>query len=196
MCEIIAVWDVGDATQAIMVSREAINPVHEGEYHMAMTTGRMKSVVTASLVAVLALTLFAGAAFANNGKGNSARSVAEPAVITEVSAEVADPSASNFEEEFTYYVVRFEDIDHAEWTYREPVRLGGNGDVSMEWNATSSAFWFGVTAPDGDGIQHEIKHKGQVSMYYETADGDVYSIIAQFNGKGELKHVNGVAPSN
>lgn len=163
---------------------------------MAMSTGRMKSVVTASLVAVLALTLFAGAAFANNGKGNSARSVAEPAVITEVSAEVADPSAGNFEEEFTYYVVRFEEINHTDWTYREPARLGGNGDFITPWVGASSAFWFGVTSPDDNGIQHEIDHKGQVSMYYTTADGEIVSIIAQFNGKGELQHVNGVAPSN
>lgn len=173
---------------------------------MATSRRTFKSMFAASLVAVLALTLFAGAALANNGngngnghangQGNSARSVAEPATIASVEAQASNPEAGNFEEEFTYYVVRFDDIDHIEWTYREPVRLGGNGDVSMNWDATSNAFWFGVSAPDNDGIQHEVKHKGQVSMYYETADGDVYSVIAQFNGKGELKHVNGVAPSN
>jgi hypothetical protein len=168
---------------------------------MALSTRSLKSIVAASLVAILAMTLVAGAAMANNGnghangKGNSARSVAEPAVITSVEAEVSDPGATNFEEEFTYYVVRFEEINHTEWTYREPTRLGGNGDVSMDWDGTSSAFWFGVSAPDANGIQHEIEHKGQVSMYYETEDGAVYSIIAQFNGKGGLLHVNGVKPA-
>jgi hypothetical protein len=168
---------------------------------MVLSMHSLKSIVTASLVAILAMTLLAGAALANNGnghangKGNSARSVAEPAVITSVEAEVSNPDADNFDEEFTYYVVRFEDIDHVGWTYREPARLGGNGDVSMDWDATSGAFWFGVSAPDADGIQHEIGHKGQASMYYETEDGDVYSIVAQFNGKGELLHVNGVAPA-
>jgi hypothetical protein len=162
-----------------------------------------KSGLIASLVAVLALTMVAGAALANNGngngngngQGNSARSVAEPVEVTSVEAEVSNPEAGNFEDEFTYYVVRFEEVDHVSWTYREPVRLGGDGDVVQDWEATSDAFWFGVTAPDENGIQSEVEHKGQVSMYFESEDGNVYSIIAQFNGKGELKHVNGVAPA-
>lgn len=155
----------------------------------------VKKVVVTALATVLALSAFGGAALANNGKGNSARSVAEPVEITSVEAEVSDPDAANFDDEFTYYTVRFEEIEYDTWTYREPVRLGGNGDFVDETGGTADAFWFGVTAPDEDGIQTEIEHKGQVSMYYETEDGDVYSIIAQFNGKGELLHVNGVEPT-
>ena len=155
----------------------------------------MKKIITVmALVIALALSTLAPALANNgNGQGNSARSIATPAEITSVTAETSDPEATNFEEEFTYYVVRFEEIEHVQWTYREPARLGGqNHDVG--WEGTSDAFWFGVSAPDDDGIQHEILHRGQVSMYYETAGGDVYSIVAQFNGKGELLHVNGVSP--
>ncbi len=128
------------------------------------------------------------------GQGNSLRSEATPAVVTSVEAEVSDPDAGNFEEEFTYYVLRFEGLPYDTWTYREPVRLGGENFVVEGEDESINAFWFGVSAPDGDGIQHQVHHKGQVSMYYETAGGDVVSLIAQFNGKGELLHVNGVAP--
>jgi hypothetical protein len=155
---------------------------------------RFKLPVALGLVFLLSFATF-GAALAN-GQGNSARSVAEPAVITSVEAEVSDPDRANFEEEFTYYVVRFETIENVvNWTYREPAVRGGNNDYSIVTSGSWSAFWFGVSGPDGSGIQHPVDHKGQVSMYYETQDGDVYSIIAQFNGKGELLHVNGVRPA-
>lgn len=149
-----------------------------------------KTMLVIAMVSAMALSTMAPAM----AKGNSARSEATPAEITSVVAETSDPGAANFEEEFTYYVIRFEEIDHVQWTYREPARLGGKNHEA-EWASTSTAFWFGVTAPDGDGIQHEIAHKGQVNMYYETPDGDIYSITAQFNGKGDLLHVNGVEVS-
>ncbi len=152
---------------------------------------RFRVTFAAFLALLLAMSTVGAVVAQGQGQGNSARSVAEPATITSVEAEVSNPGAGNFDEEFTYYVVRFEEIDHVHWTYREPSRLGGNNH-SVAWEGLSDAFWFGVSAPDINGIQHEIEHKGQVSMYYETEDGDVYSIIAQFNGKGELLSVNGV----
>jgi hypothetical protein len=152
---------------------------------------RFRLTFAAFLALLLAMSTVGVVVAQGQGNGNSARSVAEPATITSVEAEVSNPAAANFEEEFTYYVVRFDPIDHVHWTYREPARLGGS-NTSVAWAGTSNAFWFGVTAPDSQGIQHNFDHKGQVSMYYETADGDVYSIIAQFNGKGELISVNGV----
>lgn len=124
------------------------------------------------------------------GRDNRRRSDAKQLDDITVEAEDSDSSASNFEEEFTYYVVRFPGEYNFE-EYREPARtgpdvfgLGGSGD----------AFWFGVTAPDGEDIQHEIKHKGQAVLYLTDEDGDRYEIRAQFDGQGNLVHVNGVSP--
>lgn len=139
---------------------------------------------------------------ANNGngnaseKGNSLRAVAEPVELEEGDVEVktSDPSASNFDEEFTYYVMRH-GVEYDRAVYREPARLGGeNFDLT---GSDVGSFWFGVSAPE-DGVQHKIDHQGQVSLYFvveNEGEDEVRSLKVQFNGQGELLHANGVEPT-
>lgn len=109
-------------------------------------------------------------------------------------AEVADPDADNFEEEFTYWVVDL-GIEYDASNYRAPARLGpenhetGGSDVER--------YWFGVSAPDENGIQHEIDHRGQEVLYIREAEtADWYEIRAQFDGRGNLRNVNGIKPES
>lgn len=142
---------------------------------------------------------------ANNGngqggssdRGNSYASEADPLEVTEVTEQTSDPGQSNFEEEFTFYRVTYEEVTYDEWVYREPARLGGsNFTLSGLDNATSDRFWYSISAADSDGVQHEIAHQGRVTQYFVNEDEDeVRSLTAQFNGQGELQHVNGVTPT-
>ncbi len=141
---------------------------------------------------------------ANNGngngnaseKGNSLHAVAEPVELEEGDVEVktSDPNASNFEEEFTYYVVRH-GVEYDRAVYREPARLGGeNFDLT---GSDVGSFWFGVSAPE-DGVQHKIDHQGQVSLYFiveNEGEDEVKSLKVQFNGQGKLLHANSVEPT-
>lgn len=173
-------------------------------YNWEMPTAKSRSGVFLVALAFAFTGLFVGFApvGAQNGngqgaspdRGNSLRSVAEPVDLEEgdVEVEQSDPSASNFEEEFTFYKVAFEEITYDKWVYREAARLGGDNFVA-DSPSTSDAFWYGVSSPDGNDIQHEISHKGQVTQYFVT-DDEVKSLTAQFNGQGELLHVNGVSP--
>lgn len=128
-----------------------------------------------------------------NDRGNWPRGEAEELAVSEVLARTADPAADNFEEAFTFYRVTFEPVTYDTWVYREPSRLGGGNFVADELGGvTSSRFWHGVSAPDEDGIQHEIVHTGPADQYFETDDG-WRSLVARF-ADGELLEVNGVEP--
>jgi hypothetical protein len=128
-----------------------------------------------------------------NDRGNWIRGRAEELQVTEVVAQTSDPNAGNFEEEFTFYRITYEPVTYDTWVYREPSRLGGGNFVSDDLGgATSDRFWYGVTGPDADGIQHEIVHDGPADQYFETEDG-WRSLIARFDD-GELLRVNGVEP--
>lgn len=130
---------------------------------------------------------------ATNAHGNWIRGQADDVTVTEVLERTADPEASNFEEEFTFWRVTFEEQTYDTWVYREPSRLGGGNFVLDNLSgATSDRFWYGVTAPDGDGIQHEIVHDGQAIQYFETPNGWT-ELTAKFDD-GELEDVNGVEP--
>jgi hypothetical protein len=129
-----------------------------------------------------------------NHNNNRRRSEAEPVDLEsgDVVAKTADPSQANFEEEFTYWRVDH-GIVYTESEYREPARTGP--DVYHLGGGDYESFWFGVSGPDDDGVQHEINHKGQVAFYMlEEGTGEWKSLKVQFNGKGELIHVNGVEP--
>jgi hypothetical protein len=124
-------------------------------------------------------------------RGNSLSSEATPIDDVEIEVEQSNPEANNFDEEFTYYVLRYEEIAYDRYVYREPARLGGQNTVTdYTGEQTSSAFWFGVSGPGEDGIQDQIVHDGKVTQYYQTEDG-WKSLVAEFNG-GELLSVNGV----
>lgn len=123
----------------------------------------------------------------NKRRSDSERLDVSPGDIEEVQT---DPEADNFEEEFTYWVVRdIPEYDSAVW--RGPARTGpenielGGSDVG--------SFWVGVSAPDEDGIQHEVDHRGQESLYLHVGD-DTYELRFQFDGRGTLRNVNGVEP--
>lgn len=125
---------------------------------------------------------------------NSRRHEAEP-VDLEPGDDVertSDPSQSNFEEEFTFWRVDH-GVEFTESEYPEPARTGP--DVFHLGASSTGSFWFGVSAPDQNGIQHEINHTGQVAFYMLEAGTDEWtSLKAQFTGTGDLLHVNGVAP--
>ena len=151
---------------------------------------------TTVFVVILAMGMLAGTAMAGKGAGNSnsLRAQATPVELDPGDVEIleSDTDADNFEEEFTYYVVRH-GIEYEEASYRGPARLGPENHVLGGSDAGS--FWFGVSAPDPeDGIQSEIVHKGQENLYMKDSNGDWHSLKVQFNGKGELLHVNGEAP--
>lgn len=130
---------------------------------------------------------------ATNDRGNWIRGQSELVTVNSVEEKTSDPSAPNFEEEFTYWKVTFETQTYDTWVYREPGRLGGGNFVLKDLDgATQSAFWYGVTAPDSDGIQHEIEHVGQAIQYFETDDGWM-ELTAKFSN-GQLREVNGVEP--
>lgn len=118
--------------------------------------------------------------------------LSDPVTLEEgdVQAKTANESEANFDSDFTYYVVNHE-VDYDKAVYRETARLGGN-NVELSGSTTGS-FWFGVSAPNEEGMQSQINHQGKILMYLETEDG-WKSLEAQFNGEGELQHVNGVSP--
>lgn len=130
---------------------------------------------------------------ATNDRGNWIRGHSEPVTVYSVEEKTSDPSASNFDEEFTYWKVTFEPQTFDTWVYREPARLGGSNYVLEDLGGwTWDDFWYGVTAPDDDGIQHEIVHEGQAIQYFETESGWM-ELTAKFDD-GQLLEVNGVEP--
>lgn len=154
------------------------------------------AVALAIILSFPTLTAFAQESEAAPERGNWLTSVATPLEVTEVLAQTSDPAAANFEEEFTFYRVTFaEPVTFDTWVYREPARGFGETNFVLELDGTLTwdRFWFGVSAPDQDGIQHEIVHQGQVNQYFILGD-QVWSLKAQFDGQGNLLHVNGVTP--
>lgn len=130
-------------------------------------------------------------------RGTHLVSRSEPLDVTSVTEQPSDPTRSNFDDEFTFWRVDFEEVTfHDRWVYREPVRLGGGENFVLDGlgGSTVDAFWYGVSVPDEDGVHHDIDHTGRVTSYYETAPDRWRSLAAQFNGRHELLRVNGVEP--
>lgn len=162
------------------------------------------------LVMAMAIALVLGlmsAALANNGNGrgsapdrteqsNSLVSESEALTVSEVTPEVGDPNADNFDDQFIYYNVAFEESTFSNWVYREPSRIGSeNHTAEFEDEISWDAFWYGVSSPPE--IQDEIVHDGTVWQYFET-DGGWRHLKADFAvndfGHGLLSDVNGAAP--
>jgi hypothetical protein len=147
----------------------------------------MRKTFTAVLGLLLLVGLTAGPALAQDqGRGNSARSVAAPVELT---AGDLGASMCQNDVDVAFYTVQHNlgsnegAADAIIW--REPTRLGGQ-NVSIGGGAWDTLY-LGVSGPEcGD-----IQHKGQVSVSYQYED-ETFSIVAQFNGKGELLSVNGV----
>lgn len=162
---------------------------------------RRLRVVMAAMMAALAL--FAGPAVAQDNPGraygppegdepicderhNNLSSQADPIELED--GDVEEKTATNDDgEEVTFWVVHH-GVEYQRAVYREPARLGpdnfclGGSDVG--------SFWFGIAGPD----LTRIEHQGQVRLYFEDANGDWHSLRAQFDGRGQLLHVNGVEP--
>ena len=143
------------------------------------------------LVATLALSTTSPALAGNS---NTMVSTSKPLVVTQVLTQYAHPDASNFDEEFTYDVVRFEPVVSERFLYREPARLGGETYDVPRTLGPMDSFWFGVSRNDG-GIQQPIVHKGTAWVYVLTEDGTTRHLKAEFSDSGELLRVNGVAPT-
>ncbi|SNR31578.1 hypothetical protein SAMN06265360_1021 [Haloechinothrix alba] len=167
----------------------------------------MRRIVLAGGATILALGVMAGPAVASgDGQGmsqgpdacdsqhNNLRGQADPVELEpgDVVTRTSDPEQDNFEAEFDFYRVDHGLTDFDETVYREPVRLGPD-NYCLGASSGTGSFWFGVTAPDGDGIQHKIDHKGKIWLYFD-AEGGWKSLELQFDGKGQLRHANGVAP--
>lgn len=118
-------------------------------------------------------------------RGNSLSSVAVPVVIN--AGDIGSVTCANGN---TYYTVQHNlganhgSADDILW--REPNRLGGQ-NVSF-----GGGIWNTLYLGIANAQCAAIRHKGQVTVYYVYGN-DVYSITAEFNGKGELLSVNGVA---
>jgi hypothetical protein len=138
-----------------------------------------KSMLVMAMVIALAMSALAPAM----ADGNSARSEATPVALTADDVNIVQFGT------FSYVA-----IDHnlgdqgCTYTYREAARLGGQTEDALDLG-TFNTLYLGVS--DGG---NAISHKGQVSVYY-TCDDGVKSIVAQFNGKGEVLSVNGVKVS-
>lgn len=70
---------------------------------------------------------------------------------------------------------------------REPARYQHNVVEHDPINYNSA--WLGILGPQGPAVPHQ----GPLTWYYRTAEGWV-SLTFQFDGQGELLHVNGVTP--
>lgn len=128
-----------------------------------------------------------------NDRGNWIRGQSELVDVVSVEEKTSDPSQDNFDEEFTFWKVTFAQQTFGTWVYREPDRLGGGNFVlDPEDDLDSDSFWYGVSAPDNKGVQHEIVHDGQAIQYFDTDEGWT-ELTAQFDD-GELQHVNGETP--
>jgi hypothetical protein len=162
----------------------------------------MRKSLTAALALVLAFGLMAAPAFGNNGngKGNAPERAnttetlgfherAEAVNVTEVRAEVADPTKVNFDDQFIYYRVTYEEVTYENHLYREVNRLDGNFEFGA---GTSSRFWYGVSGPDEDGIQHQVVHDGTVVQYFRTEEGWKH-LTATFED-GRLLEINDKEP--
>lgn len=128
-----------------------------------------------------------------NNNSNQRRSEANLVDLSpgDVVEQTSDPDASNFEEEFPFWRVDH-GITYDTAKYREPVRTGPG---VVELGGSSGSYWFGVSAPDSEGIQHRIVHTGQTSLYLKESDTDEWKELRlQFDGQGNLLNVNGVSP--
>ena len=120
---------------------------------------------------------------------NRLRSIAEP-----VSLEAGDVRIVPFNG-FDFFTVEHGlgngETGYTDYLWCEPVRRGGASDCTVaDPGEPFDTLYLGISAPPN---QEQIEHKGQVSVYYDTPEG-WKSIIAQFNGQGQLLHVNGVEP--
>lgn len=136
-------------------------------------TRRITTLLAATL---LAIGMIAGPAMAKpdkdaGAKGNSFRAQSTPAEVTVT-------------ESGDWYRIQHDLGVIAEDTvWNEPVKFGGENTQASSGDAPADTpfdvLWLPV---DG--------HKGPVTVYYDTGDGWEH-VTAQFNGKGELVHVNG-----
>lgn len=124
-----------------------------------------------------------------NATSNGSRSTAQRADLTadDVSAQLCQNG-----EDVAYYAIAHglgSDLGAAtKITFREPARTGPE-NITVGDGAWDTLY-LGVTGPEcGD-----IQHRGQVTVNYHYEDG-IRTIVAQFNGKGELLRVNGVRVS-
>lgn len=162
---------------------------------------RRMLVVWASMLGVLAL--LTGPAISQDGPGqghgpppegdegvcderhNNLRSQADPIELDD--GDVEEMTGTDDGEAITYWVVRH-DVEHERAVYREPARLGPDNFCLAD--SDTDSFWFGIAGPD----LTPIEHKGQTALYFEDESGDWHSLKVQFDGRGQLRHVNGVEP--
>ncbi|QBI20794.1 hypothetical protein ER308_15285 [Egibacter rhizosphaerae] len=163
----------------------------------------MRRTLTLALAAAMTLGMMAAPALAQgNGNGNGNQGGGQPDITERgnslasqaepVELEPGDISAGTLEDGTEFITVDHQIVaDHGEYdtlVQREPTRYKGN-EVDHDPGQFNAA-WVGIAGPQGP----EIAHKGQMTWYYDTEDNGWVSLTFQFNGKGELLHVNGVSP--
>ena len=149
----------------------------------------MKKIITV-MAMVIALALSALAPALANGhleKGNWLSGVATP-----VELQPGDIVPGALDDGTEFVTVNHQIVaKHGAYdtlVQREPARYRQNVVTADPENFNSA--WLGIAGPQGP----EIAHKGQMTWYYNTAEDGWVSLTFQFNGKGELLHVNGVSP--
>jgi hypothetical protein len=147
-----------------------------------------KTLVTTTMVVALAFGAVAPAVAApGNGqgpgleRGNWLSGVATPVEL--------EPEAITFSEinGVAYVRVQHDIGDYAKLVQREPARYKQN--VVDETGGSFNAAWLGITDAEGT----PVAHRGQLAWYYEVSEGEWVSLTFQFDGEGELLHVNGVS---
>lgn len=138
----------------------------------------MKKLFIIATAVVMIVGLMASPAGAKGKKANnSLRSVATPAEVV-VSMQ-------------TFNDVEYAAIQHGftdtPYVWCEPARLRGPEKCRTDNTEDFHTMYLGVGSPAGE----KVAHKGQISVYYDTADG-WQSIIAKYD-EGVLVSVNGVA---
>jgi hypothetical protein len=158
----------------------------------------MSRLFTLLAAMLLALGMLAGPALANQGQGggpsleggNWLAGVATPVELEPGDVLLRDLSLNGT---YDYVEVRHNIAEtYAGYTtlvQREPNRIGGQNRVTHNPTNYNEA-WLSILGPEGPGVHH----KGTFSWYYEVDDNEWVSLKFQFNGKGELLNVNGVAP--
>jgi hypothetical protein len=144
----------------------------------------MKKIITV-MAMVIALALSALAPALANGKtlerGNWLSDVAEPVELQSTDITFHTINGVDYVR-VQHNIGAFETL-----VQREPARyrqnvVTGPGDFDVAW--------LGIVDSDGT----PVDHKGQLNWYYEVDDDQWVSLTFQFNGKGELLHLNGVSP--
>ena len=148
-----------------------------------------KHVLVLALTVALALSSMAPAMAKGKSleRGNWLSGVAEPVALTADDVSIVTlPNGTEYV--VVNHRIAVDNDGYDTLVQREPARYKQNVVDTDPVNYDSA--WLGISGPRGS----SISHKGELNWYYEVGPNEWVSLTFQFNGKGELQHVNGVTP--